>query len=252
MLQGAAAATVFLTRVPLPPAWYTKPQAWRHAVPWFPLVGACVGAALAGMQMALVTTPPLVGAVIVVILGMLLTGALHEDGLGDTADALGGGTTREKVFMILKDSRVGSYGSAAIAGSIVVRAAAIGSISHGSVAALILSHMASRAAPLVLMAMSQYMTPDDVARSGVFARAGWKDAVAGWCVAILGAIVLWQATPRHGPMVLTVMCFALGTGIVASRYFRRRLGGFTGDLLGAAQQVAECGALILCSAYLKR
>ena len=122
--QGFVAAVQFLTRVPVRTK---RPSDLSAAVVWFPVVGALVGAAVGVVAAVLGEVVPMpVAATVAVLAGVLLTGAFHEDGLADTADAIWGGWTRERRLEILKDPRHGTYGVAALAGSIVVRVVAVG------------------------------------------------------------------------------------------------------------------------------
>ena len=117
--MGLLAALQFLTRVPIR---LRREPSLTAIVVWFPLAGALIGAAVGGTAAGLWhVTPPLVAAAVAVTVGLLVTGAFHEDGLGDIADAFGGGWTVERRLEILKDSRHGTYGVAAICASIVVR-----------------------------------------------------------------------------------------------------------------------------------
>src|SRR5262245_51603355 len=122
MLRTARAAVVFLTRIPLGGFPYSEAE-WARAAAWFPLVGSLVGALAAGAWWVVRPAGDLVAAIVAVIVCLVITGALHEDGLADTADALGGATDRAKMFAILKDSRIGTFGAAALALSLLLRVA---------------------------------------------------------------------------------------------------------------------------------
>jgi len=112
-LRGLPAAFGFLTRLPVG-GFPFSPDELRWSSAHFPLVGAVLGAALAAVMMLSARAGTVVAATLAVSAGMLLTGAFHEDGLADTADALGGATDRDKLFVILRDSRIGSFGAAAL------------------------------------------------------------------------------------------------------------------------------------------
>jgi adenosylcobinamide-GDP ribazoletransferase len=125
-LTGLLAATQFLTRIPI--RLRREPDV-AASVPWFPVVGAIVGGVVGGVGAGLWhLVPPLVAASVAIAFGLLITGAFHEDGLADVADAFGGGWTVERRLEILKDSRHGSYGVAALCSSIVVRVVCLGSM----------------------------------------------------------------------------------------------------------------------------
>ena len=118
-MKGLLGAIQFLTRVPIR---LSEPPELARCVPWFPLVGGVIGLAVGGVAAGLAELVPMaVAAAVAIIAGVMITGAFHEDGLADTADAFGGGWTREQRLRILGDPLHGSYGVAALCGTIVVR-----------------------------------------------------------------------------------------------------------------------------------
>ena len=255
-------ALQFLTRVPVP-RWVGFEPAWlQGCLRHFPLVGACIGAwAAAVLWAALQLWPPAVAAVISTLATVWLTGAFHEDGLADTFDALGGAASRERALEIMKDSRIGSYGAVALVLLLLLKvsvlaalAGAVGPLQAG--VALVWAHAVSRAAPVWLVARLRYAGDAEHAKAKPLAtqitRAG--TAVAGvWVVLIsAAAAVLMSAlgttSLRAVPLAplavpLALLAVALATWACA-RWLRRRLGGFTGDTLGATQQLAEAAALL--------
>lgn len=241
MPAGLAGAVQFLTRVPI-----RTPHAVPHhrVVPWFPvtglLIGALTGGVAAGMN-ELAPTP--VAATLGVIVGLLVTGAFHEDGLADIADAFGGGWTVERRLEILKDSRHGTYGVAALCSSIVVRAVAAGSItaSPALFAAFVAAHTIGRTAAVVAMRLApparQSGLGVDAARdlrplptaAGLAIGVAAVAALTGWWVAVLLAVA------------------AFGT-LATVRLAVVKIGGLAGDVLGAVEQVVECGVLVAACA----
>ena len=185
-LRGARAAFVFMTRVPVGGFPY-KLEEWRWAPAWFPLVGLVLGAVCAGVWGLVAPLGSWVGAMTVLVVSILLTGAFHEDGLADTADALGGAHQRPKVFAILKDSRVGAFGALALAVSIAFRLVLLAQLGGGGAgpAALLLSHCLARLGPVWLMVALPYVT-DAEAKSGQVARTG---AAQGTLATVIGAVV---------------------------------------------------------------
>ncbi|CAB4858320.1 unannotated protein [freshwater metagenome] len=240
MMRNLRAAIVFLTRVPIPLGGEVNLTA---AVPWFPVAGALVGAAVGGTAAGLLhLVPPLVAAAIAVLLGVLITGAFHEDGLADVADAFAGGWTREDRIRILDDPLHGSYGVAALCGSIVVRVACIAALGFSpaaTFASIVAAHALGRAAAVGLMAMLPVARPDglgaEYARS--LSRPRAIVGVSGG-IAIAALATGWWV----GPFVAAA---AVGCGAVAWLTLRK-LGGVTGDVLGTAEQVVEC--LVLATA----
>ena len=146
----------------------------------FRSVGLVIGTAMAGVWLAVAGAGVLPAAALVTAVGMLLTGAFHEDGLADTADALGGVVDREKVFEILKDSRIGAFGAACLFITLLLRIsllARLGELAPATVPALIiLSQCLARTPPVWLMATIPYVTMDETSKSKLVTRAGYGQA----------------------------------------------------------------------------
>ena len=228
---------MFLTRIPVGGFPYSADD-WQWAGAHFPLVGGALGALMAGAYWSLLPAGSWPAAVGALALSLLLTGAFHEDGLADTADALGGGHDRERVLAILKDSRIGSFGASALVISLVGRAALLAEIEAMATAALVVSQVASRVTPIWLMVLLPYVTRQ-AARSREVTRARLPQALVatGWGVAIAGTVWwAWSLPPRWA--LYLVGTLALAAGLCGWR-FQRRVGGITGDFLGATQQVGE-------------
>lgn len=239
--MGLLAALQFLTRVPIR---LKKEPSLNATVAWFPLAGAIIGAAVGGVAAGVWhVVPPLVAGGVGVALGLLITGAFHEDGLGDIADAFGGGWTVERRLEILKDSRQGTYGVAAICASIVLRVVAMGSLPGpwamftGAVAA----HTMGRVAAVGMAGTMKLATHSglgaDYGRGTTRLRAAVS--VAGG-TALTAVTVGWWALPLAGAALVAV----LATGTLA----RRKIGGISGDVLGATEQVAEILCLVVLTA----
>ena len=241
---GLLAATAFFTRVPVDRraagAWRLADLAWA-----FPLVGAGIGgiAALALLSAQLVGLGNWPAALMSVLAGLVLTGALHEDGLADTADGFFGGHDREQRLAIMSDSRQGTFGVLAIVLSVLLRAAAlveIGEVVQGGLA-LIAAHAASRAAlPLAMRSLAPART------EGLGAAAGRPSLPLAVAALVIGlTIALAALGPERGAMAIILAGSVLfGLGVVA----QRRIGGYTGDVLGAFQQVAEIVVLLTAAA----
>lgn len=238
-LRGAVA---FLTRVPV-----TSPATGREqlgaSLPWFPVVGAALGVALAVLYAAaLVLLPPLVAAALAVGAGIAATGALHEDGLADTADALGAGVGKREALRILKDPTLGTYGIVALVLGVVLRVGALASLGGWSAfAALPAAHALSRSAA----AWAAGTIPSATRRGlgAAYATAAGRrqvdGAVAAGVVLAAGALGPWAV-----PAVVLAALASWGVGALA----RRRLGGVTGDVLGAVEQAAEVSVLLVAAA----
>lgn len=235
------AALQFLTRVPIR---LRREPSLPDTVAWFPVAGAIIGAAVGGVAAGLwFVVPPIVAGAVAVVVGLLITGAFHEDGLGDIADAFGGGWTVERRLEILKDSRHGTYGVAAICASIVIRVLALGSLPGplamftGAVAA----HTMGRVAAVAMAGSMKLATHSglgaDYGRGTTRVRATVSVIVG---IAITTLAVGWWSAALTGAALVAVV----GTGTLA----RRKIGGISGDVLGATEQVAECLSLVVLSA----
>ena len=240
-------ALQFFTRVPVP-AWVGFEPAWlNQSARYFPLVGACVGLVGAGMLWTgSWVFPPAVAVGLSMASTLVMTGGFHEDGLADTFDALGGSVSRERALEIMKDSRIGSYGALALVVVLGTKAATLASLPLAfALPGLVFAHTASRAAATTLIFALPYA--GDVAHakakplaqriSGAGLAAAWVStalvgAVLGWAFAMP---VAWAACG-----VLVALVAAAGCGA----WLHRRLQGYTGDGLGAAQQLSELFVLL--------
>jgi adenosylcobinamide-GDP ribazoletransferase len=237
-------ATAFLTRLPVPWPADAAPDALARALRVSPAVGAAVGlaAGLVYLGAHAVGLPPTLAALLAVAAEILLTGALHEDGLADVADGFGGGRDRAAKLAILRDSRLGSYGAIALVLGLGARTSALAAIAAPgeAVAALVAAGALSRA---VLPALLAWLPP--ARADGLGAGAGHPELP--W-VATAGALALAVAVIAlgwRGPVaVLAASAAAWAIGSLA----RRQIGGQTGDVLGAAQQVAAIAVLLVAAA----
>jgi adenosylcobinamide-GDP ribazoletransferase len=244
-LIGFAGAIQFLTRVPIR---LSAPVDHGRAVPWFPIVGACLGVVVGGLAAGLVEfVSPAVAAALAVIAGLAITGAFHEDGLADVADAFGGGWTREQRFEILKDSRHGTYGVAALTSSIVLRVVAVASIATPAAmfASLVAAHTLGRAAAVGVVA-----TVPPATESGLGADAGRSLRSGPTIVSIAAAVAITAAATGWWVAPLSVVT-ALAAFVVVWLSIRK-IGGIVGDALGAVEQVAECLVLVVASGLAAR
>lgn len=242
-LRSLRAGITFLTRIPVGGFPYHADD-WRWASGHFPLIGAGLGALLAGVWCATAGLGAMPAAALVLAVSLVVTGGFHEDGLADTADALGGAYDRARVLEILKDSRIGAFGGAALAMTLVTRFALLAALGDRAAIALVISEGVSRLPPVVLMALLPYATDDARAKSRQITRArGPQVALAtGWTAVILvGAIGCGALSPTGAGVIALAL---VGVGALAGWRFMRRVGGVTGDFLGATQQLAVVAALI--------
>lgn len=241
-LRGVRAAFIFFTRIPVGGFPFRKDD-FRWASAHAPFIGLVLGGVAGFVHFALLPLGPLASAALALGVSMLLTGAFHEDGLADTSDALGGGFTREKVLAILKDSRIGSFGGAALALSVLVRAALISRLGAAGAWALPLAFCAARVGPIWQMAALPYVTADGGAKSRDLTRGGFlQAAVATLWLALTCAVSLRLALVTPERTLSLVVVLAAVALFSAFRYVRR-VGGITGDFLGATEQLGEMAAL---------
>jgi adenosylcobinamide-GDP ribazoletransferase len=234
-----ALATMFLTRLRLPMRASSGMPALKRASRMFAVVGLFVGLA-GGLMYAIAIElgfASWIAATLAVGAAVLLTGGLHEDGLADTADGFAGGGVRDEKLAIMRDSRIGSYGALALVFSVLFRVAAIASLADIGIvmAAMIAGHAASRAAMTAVM----HALPN--ARSdGLSAGVGRPDRTAagiGLAVAAVAALAMLQ-----GAGLLAILLAAGAAGGVAW-LAQRQIGGQTGDVLGATEQIAQAAFL---------
>ena len=235
------AAVAFLTRIPVGRAVPLGPDDVGRGVVFFPIVGAAVGA-LAGLAAEGLNgpLPSLVAGGLGVAVALLLTGALHLDGLADTADAFGA-SDRERRLEIMRDSRTGSFGAAAIAVAVLVEAATLGglAVERDAVRAFVVAGALSRAATPPLARWLPYARSSRGPGSVLSGRASALAALAGAAIAVAAAIVLlgWDG--------VAASVLAGGVMLLAGLGSRAWIGGVTGDILGATTQLVEIGVLVL-------
>ena len=248
-LRLALLALQFLTRVPIP-AWVGYRAEWLNACArHFPVVGLAVGAFAALVFVAAQALWPLPVAVLLSMAStLILTGAFHEDGLADTFDALGGAVARERALEIMKDSRLGTYGTAALVVVLALKAAALLALGAQAAMALLLAHTASRAMPVLLIRLLPYAGDAQAAKVKPLAQqVSWAgvSVACGWAMA--AALLLTHfGVLRADAGAALLACAAVA--LLMALWLRRRLGGYTGDTLGATQQLAELAIYLALAA----
>jgi adenosylcobinamide-GDP ribazoletransferase len=233
-------ALQFFTRLPIP-SWVGFEASWlQHASRYFPLVGCVVAAVAAAVYFATaLVLPAPVAAVLSTAASIYLTGAFHEDGFADTCDGLGGGMTRERALEIMKDSRVGAYGAIGIVCMLATKLTALAMLPpHAAVGALFLAHPLSRLAAASLIWKLDYVRGEGKAKPLAQQMTSAEFAIAA-LTALLPAPVLLAAGWLAPEAVLAALLAALLAAVWLGHKLQRRLGGYTGDCLGAVQQLAE-------------
>jgi adenosylcobinamide-GDP ribazoletransferase len=241
-VTGFLGAVVFLTRLPVRT---TRRLDTAHSVPWFPIVGLLIGSLVGGTAALLEPwASPHVAAGVAIVVGLLVTGSFHEDGLGDVADAFVGGWTRDDRLRILKDSRHGTYGVVALVSSIVLRFVALGAlVTAGPKAAVIgavAAHGLARSGAVGTMLAARPATGEGLGSDYVAdMRRGASTLGIVVTVGVVATIGGWWAAVALGAVVVTT--------VVMVAWSRRKIGGFSGDVLGAIEQCAEIAVFVVLS-----
>lgn len=238
------AAVQYFTRLPVP-AWVGHNQnPLDDAARYLPAVGLIVGslgAAVLAVACRLWTMP--VAVVLSMMTTIALTGAFHEDGLADAVDGLGGSLDRARALEIMKDSRIGVFGAMAVILALLLKFATLSALPLRTAAwVLIAGHAVSRLGAVIIMATLPYVRESDDSRSKPLVRRLSTISLLVGCVTAAVALIPLQLRGIAG--AISVLCVCL----LWRRYLRRRLGGYTGDCLGAAQQLAEGMFYIVCAA----
>ena len=235
----------YFTRVPVPRWVGYEPHYLNAAARYFPLIGALVGAAGAIVYMAALRIfPPGVAVLLSMATTLLITGAFHEDGLADCVDAFGGAYTRDDTLRIMHDSRIGAFGAIALMVALALKWQTLAALPPLYAAWLMIAaHAASRACAISYLVTLEYVRAEGKAKP-VAQRMSHN---AFGCAIFLGMPWLFWPQWRAGCvalLVLIVLRFMLG------RYFVRRIGGYTGDCLGFAQQIFELAIYLVGLAWI--
>jgi adenosylcobinamide-GDP ribazoletransferase len=229
-------ALQFLTRLRVRPSGELPADWLARSAKYMPLVGALIGA-VAGVAILLsaMIFPEPVPLVIGLATAIALTGALHEDGLADTADAFGGGTTRERCLEIMKDSRIGTFGTLALIAALALKGAALLSLDPMSVArVLVAGHASARLAAVLTLWALPYAGIGDAKVSRTPSAMTLPEVSTAVALGLMpGLLVLTPVT------LLISMMFACAAAALMALLARRKIGGYTGDVLGAVEQVYE-------------
>ncbi|WP_338848155.1 adenosylcobinamide-GDP ribazoletransferase [Massilia sp. W12] len=233
-------ALQFFTRMPTP-AWVGFEPSWlQHSVRYFTAVGLLLGlilAALYGLLCAFFN--PLLAVLLSGAAGLLLTGAFHEDGFADMCDGFGGAYTRERALEIMVDSRIGAFGAIGI---FTLLACKIGALSQfqplQGMGAILLAHPLSRLASCSLIWRMQYVKGEGKAKPLAQQMSHAEFACAALFV-LLPLALLWQSGIFSAPQLLCALALVVLATLEMARRMLSKIGGYTGDCLGATQQVTE-------------
>ncbi len=237
-LEYFLGALRFFTRLPVP-AWVGhSSEALNKAARYFPAVGLLVGliAALAFVATSLFW-PKTLAVLAAMAATLYATGAFHEDGWSDMVDGFGGGWEKQQILAIMKDSRIGSFGAIALVMLLLAKFCALIELESAAIpVVLIAGHTVSRFAATALMRVLDYVRDEGKAKP-LATRIGPGELALAGGTALFAVLLPW---PFLGlPALLAGVLLAAGATLWLARLFRRRLGGYTGDCLGATQQLAE-------------
>lgn len=250
-MRGFLFALGFLTRMPVPTAVFALADGQARSLPWYPAVGALLGAVLAGLAWLLPSEAPLLTAAVVVAAWAWLTGGLHLDGLADSADAwVGGLGDRARTLAIMKDPRSGPAGVVALVLVLLLKFASLASLlalrPDLAVLALLLAPMLARASLVEALLHLPYVRANGIGQGlpDASRAACHASLVATLAACIVPGVLHW---PPRLPLLLPGVVALLATVVVAMawrRVCRRRLGGITGDTCGAQTEAVEAAVLL--------
>ncbi len=240
MIRPLRLALVFLTRIPLPLRFDPSPRDWGRAACYFPVVGLLLGALLAGAAALPVATAPALKSALLLLFWVALTGGLHLDGLADTCDAWsGGGGDRERTLALMKDPHTGSMAVIAVTLLLLTKFAALQAMAQQRTwEALLLAPVVGRAVILGLLLTAPYVRPGGLGTgfASQLPRTAAASVLLGAGVISLG-LLGWNGVVLLGATGATVLFLR--------QCFLKRIGGITGDTLGAACELSETGVLII-------
>jgi adenosylcobinamide-GDP ribazoletransferase len=245
-------ALSYLTRLPSP-SFKAFQAAWpAQSARYFPLVGVLVGLINAGSWwLASRWLPNAVSVGLMIAVSLLVTGAFHEDGFADACDGFGGGSSSDQVLAIMKDSRIGAYGAIGIFTMLGLKWSALAALPAAAFPLIVVSaHMWSRWCACGLICRLRYVRTGDDARARAVAdglsAGGWLGGGVLGVLALLACFGGAAGLPR--PLEVRALCTSIAaagiTAIIAAAYLRQRIGGYTGDCLGAVQQLSELAFLL--------
>ncbi len=235
------AALGFFTRIPVPRWIAWSPEHMHDCVRYLPLIGWVVGSAGAAVFLLTLQILPAAVAVLLALIAMArLTGAIHEDGFADVCDGFGAGWERSQILAIMKDSHIGVYGVLGLILLLLTKTAALTALASQSVSAaaiaLLIAHPFSRLAAVCVLHTLDYARTDGPSKARPLAHRLPRSGLAMAAVTGLAPLALLLSEPAA---IASVLAIVAAFTVWAVRSLYRRLGGYTGDCLGAVQQAAE-------------
>lgn len=242
----ALTAIQYFTRLPVPRWVGHSERELSDAARYFPLVGIVVGLVTGAVfLLALTVFPQPIAVLLAMLAGVVLTGAFHEDGLADACDGFGGGWDKTQILAIMKDSRIGAYGVLGLAFALTLKLFALVTLPAAQfVAVTVGAHAFSRFMAVTVIGTQRYVRDDASARAG---HAAQSISRAGFACAALFALAPLAMLGSAG---VAGAAGALALRLLVAHYFYRRIGGYTGDCLGAVQQITEVGFYLTLLAWI--
>ena len=251
LIHDTLLALQFFTRLPIP-NWFSKDQdqtpKLNEAIIAFPIAGLLIGVIPAIVwYVASHFLSPFLAASLAVFMGTLITGALHEDGLADCADGLGATPDKERALEIMRDSTIGTYGTVALIFSFIFRISALASLSIvNGLIAILLAHTIARATMSIAIHSAKYIRPSGLG-DAVSEGAEKSQFLITFATALLITILLSFSAGIFG--AFAAFALAMFTAWAFLQFLKSRLGGYTGDGLGAMEQIGEITILITLAAF---
>lgn len=236
-------ALSFFSRIPVPSSLPYSSERMNQSGRYFALVGILLGSICAGIYslLSLFLTPDIC-VFLTMVISLMLTGAFHEDGLADMADGIGGGMTVERRLLIMKDSRIGTYGSSALIMSLLGKYVLLTSAAQfvSIIPVWLVGYTLSRSIASSFIYNTPYVSDSDTSKSKPLAH---KQSYSELAIVIITGLL--PCVLLDGALVMALICFALVFRSLFKRWLIRRLGGFTGDCLGASQQLMELSIYLI-------
>jgi adenosylcobinamide-GDP ribazoletransferase len=244
-MRRFVAAVRFLTVIPFPGSWGTDEASLAGSTVFFPAVGLLIGFGAAGIAVCAVRwLPPGPAAALIVVALLAVSGGLHMDGLSDTADGLLSARSRERALEIMRDSRVGAMGVIAVVCALMLKFAAVASLPAAEIwRTALLMPVAGRAALVVTIALLPYARPEGGLAAPFYRKRSMLAALSAEVILLATA---WLVLDVAG---VIAACASLAAVLILAVYTYRRVGGATGDTLGAACEIAELVAAMAMAAW---
>jgi adenosylcobinamide-GDP ribazoletransferase len=243
-MKSLLAAIQFLTICPVPSSFRCSERELRRSVVLFPIVGLLIGGLLAVLSRGLNWLfPPLMASTITVVLMMAVSGCLHMDGLADTADGFLSSRAKERILEIMRDSRSGPMGVIAVVCMLILKVAALTSAPElFRFGIVLLMPLAGRCALVIASSILPYARPQGGLASA-FDRPRWPVVTTALLILFIAS---WLALRMIG---LAAAGFAVLLTLIFSFFCKRKIGGFTGDTLGAACELAEIAPALIAASW---